>query len=112
MPAEKIHVMVKEPGADSKWERREVDNTLRTFQGLVGGYIEAVTVCDGLVLIVNEEGKLQGLEPNVFFRGDWLVGTVVAVGVNKDHEDFASCPLVTHWQMRIALGLESARARG
>lgn len=105
----KIHVMVKEPG--EKWERREVDNTLRAFQGLVGGYIETVTVTPGrLVLIVNEEGKLQGLPGNVLFRGDWLVGTVVAVGV--DGEEFESCPLVTDWQMRITLGVESARARG
>ena len=106
--AEKIHVMVKEPGHNAKWERREVENTLRTFQGLVGGYIETVTVCDGLVLIVNEEGKLQNLEPNVLVRNDWLAGTVVAVGVAG--EDFASCPLTTNWQMRIALGIESARA--
>ena len=104
--AEKIHVMVKEPG--EKWQRREVDNTLRTFQGLVGGHIETVTVTpDRLVLIVNEEGKLQELPENVLFRIDWLVGTVVAVGVAG--EDFASCPLATDWQMRIALGVESAR---
>ena len=104
--AEKIRVMVKEPG--EKWQRREVDNTLRTFQGLVGGHIETVTVTpDRLVLIVNEEGKLQELPENVLFRNDWLVGTVVAVGVAG--EDFASCPLATDWQMRIALGVESAR---
>jgi hypothetical protein len=106
--AEKIHVMVKEPG--EKWQRREVDNTLRTFQGLVGGHIETVTVTpDRLVLIVNEEGKLQELPENVLFRNDWLVGTVVAVGVAG--EDFASCPLATDWQMRISLGVESARRR-
>ena len=106
MPAEKIHVMVKELG--EKWERREVDNTLRAFQGLVGGYIETVTVTPGrLVLIVNEEGKLQGMPANVLFREDWLVGTIVAVGV--DGEDFAPCPMVTDWQMRITLGVESAR---
>ena len=104
--AEKINVMVKEPG--EKWQRREVDNNLRTFQGLVGGHIEAVNVTpDRLVLIVNEEGKLQELPANVLFRNDWLVGTVVAVGVAG--EDFASCPLATDWQMRIALGVESAR---
>ena len=108
--AEKIHVMVKEPGNDAKWERREVENCLRTFQGLVGGYIETVTVSHDLVLIVNEEGKLQGLEPNVLFRNEWLVGTVVAVGLDKKGENFASCPLATNWQMRIALGIESARA--
>ena len=59
---EKIIVMIKEPGEN--WERREIDNTLRTFQGLVGGYIETVTVREDLLLIVNEEGVLQQLDPN------------------------------------------------
>lgn len=103
---EKITVMIKEPG-ESAWEKREVDNKLRTFQGLVGGYIETVHVRDDLVLIVNEEGVLEGLEPNMYVRGFWLRGTIVAVGV--DGENFADCPEQTSWKMRIAIGLANAR---
>ncbi len=103
---EKIFVMIKEPG-ESTWERREVDNTLRTFQGLVGGYIETVTIRDDLILIVNEEGVLEDLEPNLYVRGFWLRGTIVAVGVKG--EDFASCPETTSWKMRIAVSLANAR---
>ena len=103
--AEKITVMIKEPGEN--WERREIDNTLKALQGLVGGYIETVIVQDDLVLIVNEEGVLQELEPNLYIRGYWLRGTIVAVGV--DGENFADCPIERPWLMRIAVGIANAR---
>lgn len=103
--ADKITVMIKEPGEN--WERREIDNTLKTLQGLVGGRIETVNVQDDLLLIVNEEGVLQDLEPNLYIRGYWLRGTIVAVGVKG--EDFADCPIQTPWLMRIAVGIANAR---
>lgn len=103
--AEKITVMIKEPGEN--WERQEIDNTLKTFQGLVGGYIETINVRDDLVLIVNEEGVLQQLDPNMYIRGYWLRGTIVAVGV--DGEEFASCPLTRPWEMRMAIGIANER---
>lgn len=106
--AEKISVMVREPGPRSRWEPREVENTLEVFQQLVGGWIETITVCRGLVLIVNEEGVLKNLPENIYACGHWLRGTVVAVGVKGDA--FADCPMSSDWQMRIAIGLESARA--
>ena len=38
----------------------EMKNTLKAFQEAVGGYIETVTLeRTGLVVIVNEEGKLM-----------------------------------------------------
>lgn len=45
----------------------EVAPTLTALQGLVGGgYIEIVPVSDdGLELVVDEEGKLKGLPPNI-----------------------------------------------
>ena len=103
--AEKIFAMIKEPGEN--WERREIDNNLKTFQGLVGGHIGVVNVRDDLLLIVNEEGVLQGLESNLYIRGYWLRGTIVAVGVKG--EDFADCPLNRPWEMRIAIGIANAR---
>lgn len=103
--AEKIFAMIKEPGEN--WERREIDNNLKTFQGLVGGHIEVVNVRDDLLLIVNEEGVLQDLESNLYMRGYWLRGTIVAVGVKGG--DFADCPLHRPWEMRIAIGIANAR---
>lgn len=103
--ADKITVLIKEPGEN--WERRVIDNNLKTFQGLVGGYIETVNVRDDLVLIVNEEGVLHELESNLYIKGCWIRGTVVAVGV--DGENFTDCPLHRAWEMRIAISLANAR---
>lgn len=105
MMADKITVMIKEPGEN--WERREIDNNLKTLQGLVGGHIETVHVREDLLLIVNEEGVLQDLEPNLYIKGYWLRGTVVDVGL--DGEDFADCPIDRPWMMRIAVGIANAR---
>ena len=38
---------------------------LEELQHAVGGYIEAVYLPDGKVMIVNEEGKLDGLPQNI-----------------------------------------------
>ncbi len=65
-----------------------VENTLHTFQQLVGGFIEVLSVSDTVCIIVNEEGKLNGLTPNRRFNGDILVGTILVVG--KDGENLAS----------------------
>lgn len=52
----------------TKGIKREVDlsdgdTQLRTLQKLVGGYIECLYVGDK-IMVVNEEGKLQGLPVN------------------------------------------------
>lgn len=55
---------------------KEIENTVEAKQAIVGGYIEAVRLPQDFYIIVNEEGKLQGLEPNRMIRGfDMLVGT-------------------------------------
>lgn len=52
-----------------------IKNELTTLQGIVDGYIEAISLPKGLVLICNEEGKLKGLQPNRRISGDIIVGT-------------------------------------
>lgn len=59
-----------------------INNDLKTLQELVGGYIEVITERAGqrnfpAVLIVNEEGKLLRLEPNIGTGYDVLVGNIV-----------------------------------
>ncbi len=65
-----------------------IENTLRSFQQLVGGFIELLDVSDTVCIIVNEEGKINGLTPNRRFNGDILVGTILVVG--RDGENLAS----------------------
>lgn len=59
-------------------------DVLECLQDIVGGYIEAIFQDDGTVFIVNEEGKLQGLEPNI----NGLVGNIVVL--RNGDEDFIS----------------------
>lgn len=67
--------------------RVSIANELEELQRLVGGYIECVGLLDDVVLICNEEGKLDGLPPNRRISGDMIVGDFLIVG--QDGEDFA-----------------------
>ncbi len=71
-----------------KTEVVTVENSLHTFQQLVGGFIEVIDVSDTVCIIVNEEGKLNNLTPNRRFNGDILVGTILVVG--RDGENLSS----------------------
>jgi len=82
-----MRAIVKEVGKSPKVE--EIKNDLETMQGLVGGYIEAVNAGQGICLVCNEEGKLNGLPPNFPIGRDVIVGTAVFVAYGKDGE-FAS----------------------
>jgi len=49
--------------------------TLEQLQEQVGGYIQSVPLYDDIIMIVNEEGKLQNLLPNLraSYNGtDWI----------------------------------------
>lgn len=65
-----------------------VENTLEALQAEVGGSIECVRFSTDCAILVNEEGKLIPLEPNLAFCGDVLFGTVLPVGVKG--EEFCS----------------------
>ncbi len=79
---EKIKAIVKkvnqEPAA------MEIDNTLDSYQNLVGGYIEMIPFPNvkNVCIILNEEGKLDGLEPTLLVPEykDVLAGNFAVVG--------------------------------
>ena len=95
-----ITVMVKNPGRP--WYELRVRNNLTQLQELVGGRIEPVPVDECMLLLVNEEGKLRGMDPNFEYEYDILCGPVVAVGIMDDR--FASCPIRTDEGMRFMMG--------
>lgn len=64
----------------------DVSFTLEELQGLVGGLIEHVVAADGRDLIINEEGKLLGMEPNHQATQLWLGGV--------QHDDVLVGPVV------------------
>ena len=69
--------------------------TLESAQEFVGGYVEGITFPNGDFLIVNEEGKLMGLEVNepatklwrdtfdndnfITGRKDWVAGPAILI---------------------------------
>ena len=66
---EKMTVLYVKPGEKPK--RIEIENDLEALQRAVGGYIEAVYPYeDPVALIVNEEGKLNGLPLNRALRDE------------------------------------------
>lgn len=93
---EKIKVIVKEPGMPA--ELREVKPDYQEYRKIVNGYIEAIpmpgTSTDLIYIVLNEEGKLQRLEPNLTLKeySDILVGTLFFVGCSQNkygERDFA-----------------------
>lgn len=92
---EKIKVLMVEP--EKAPREAEIENSLESLQGVVGGYIEAVYPFDDPVAIVcNEEGKLIGLPLNRALYGengsmhDIVAGTFIVCGLSE--ENFDSLP--------------------
>lgn len=71
------------------FELREIPNSLKACQELVGGYIETVTLEEDLILVCNEEGLIRGLPSNPWlgydFRGDFFL-------VGRDEDAFTDVP--------------------
>ncbi|MDF3555534.1 DUF3846 domain-containing protein [Bacillus cereus] len=73
-----------------KWE-----HSLDTVQQFVGGYIQPIRVNDSVTMWMNEEGKMQQLEPNFLFVNkegtplDTIVGNVLIAGTNDEGDDIS-----------------------
>lgn len=85
---DKIRVIYKRVGFDPV--EITVDNTLEQFQHMVGGYIETVTFSPIMIMLVDEEGKIDSRPVNFYLGGEPICGSVVWVGV--DGEEFDDCP--------------------
>ena len=86
--SEKLSVLLVQP--EKVPERIEIDSGLDALQKVVGGYIEAVYPYeDPVALIVNDEGKLNGLPLNRALRDedghiyDVIAGPFLVVGLGE-----------------------------
>ena len=93
-----MRVLIKEVGKAPRIA--DIENTLESLKALVGGYIEVVTMEDNILLVCNEEGKMQGLPPNFSTGRDVIVGTAVFVSYDG-REDFTG---LDDWQLEYLLG--------
>ena len=87
---EKLKCLLVEPYELPK--EIEIDNTLEAKQKLVGGYIEQAFLPkdDSVVLICNEEGKINGMKPNRDIGHDIIFGPFLIVGNDYENGDFKS----------------------
>lgn len=67
---------------------KEIANELNALQAEVDGLIECVYLDDGCIAVVNEEGKINGMEPNRRMGADIICGPFFICG--DDGENFAS----------------------
>jgi hypothetical protein len=76
---------------NEKLVQMEIKDTLEKLQELVEGYIEIVPANEdkSIFMIVNEEGRLNNLEPNIWIGNTCIVGNVVFVQ-NKFDSEFHS----------------------
>lgn len=70
----------------------EIDNTLEAKQKLVGGWIEQAFLPkdDSVVLICNEEGKINGMKPNRDIGHDIIFGPFLIVGNDYENGGYKS----------------------
>ena len=64
---------------------------MKTYRTRSADNIETVPVIKGVILICNEDGKLNDLEPNIWLHGDLILGTVIICGTAG--EDFSDIPI-------------------
>ena len=90
-----MRVLVVEP---ERWpEVKEIDGSLKTMQGIVGGYIQAIyPFDDSVALVANDDGKFMNLPANRGLRDkngqiyDIVCGTFFLCGAPADSDHFVS----------------------
>lgn len=83
-----LKIVLKKVGENP--EIMNIENTLERKQELVGGLIEIVPVLEDVLLVCNEEGKLENLLPNLIFPYDYIAGDCFFVGDDYKNGDFKS----------------------
>ena len=82
-----LHILRVEPGKVP--EEKVIGSDLKSLQDEVGGYIETVYIDHDVILVCNEEGKLNGMEMNRRLGDDIICGPFFLVG-DDGEGDFAS----------------------
>lgn len=91
---------------------KEIGNTLKDMQRMVGGYIQAYYPwMDEVAIICNDEGKIMGLPLNLSIFGehgelvDIIAGTFFICGAPMDSGKFTDLPedLIEHYTRMFQL---------
>lgn len=77
----KIKILIVEPNKEPY--EKQIEDTLKEMQNIVGGLIEFVELEENIDLVCNEEGKIYGLEMNRIIPNDVICGTFFIAGEEK-----------------------------
>ena len=89
-----MRVLVVEP--EQRPEEREIEDSLKAMQEIVGGLIQPIYLENSVVLLCNDEGKLMNLPANRALRDDngqiydIVCGTFFLCGAPPDSDHFTS----------------------
>ena len=92
-----MRVLVVEP--ERRPEEREIDDSLKAMQDIVGGLIQPIYLDDSTALICNDERNLMDLPANRGLRDengqmyDIVFGTFFLCGAPADSDHFTSLTL-------------------
>lgn len=70
----------------------EIEDKLDSYQSIVHGFIEPVYFEEGLILICNDEGKINGLKGNRRVGDDIIAGDFFIVADGNDGEFHSLTP--------------------
>ena len=87
MKEEKIKCLLVNPYELPK--EIEIENTLEAKQKIVDGFIECIYYKD-VILICNDEGKINGMRPNRDIGEDIIFGPFLIVGDDYENGEFKS----------------------
>jgi len=87
MKEKMIKVLKVEPGQAPAV--KEIQNELESLQAEVDGFIECVSFPNGCVVVCNEEGKLNGMQPNRRLGADIICGPFFVCDTTRNG-DFSS----------------------
>ena len=90
-----MRILIVEP--EHRPEVKEIADSLKTMQEIVGGYIQAIyPFDDSVALVVNDDGKIMNLPANRGLRDengriyDIVCGTFFLCGAPADSDHFTS----------------------
>ena len=89
-----MRVLVVEP--ERRPEVREINDSLKEMQGIVGGLIQPIYLDDSVAQVCNDEGRLMNLPANRGLRNkdgqmyDIVFGTFFLCGAPADSDHFTS----------------------
>jgi hypothetical protein len=89
--SDKIEVLLVKPLCEP--EVVTIVNELKSIQKIVQGYIECIYPEENVAFIMDEEGKLKGLDGNrKLENGDIIAGNFIICGIDNNTGEFISLP--------------------